>query len=312
MLHVPVLRAGEPYRSIERATLPHVRTGEPVAEVSQANRGLIARDLLAAADRRGKLQSIPAAELIERFGVAADRFMTAELPLDAAAGTTQSPEDFVAAQSATTGMPRSLCRANMEKIRFVMAEMAQILGGLTRGLDLSVLDHGWVRQDGRTVSYLGQADSLGAVLPSNSPGVHSLWIPSIALKVPVVLKPGRLEPWTPSRIAQAIYAAGLPRESVSFYPADYSGATEILLRCDRSMIFGDESTVAPWRGDTRVQLHGPGWSKIVLGQDRVEGWREHLEMMVTSIAENGGRSCVNASGVWVPSHGREIAEALAE
>jgi acyl-CoA reductase-like NAD-dependent aldehyde dehydrogenase len=34
--------------------------------------------------------------------------------------------------------------------------------------------------------------------------------------------------------------------------------------------------------------------------------------MVASIAENGGRSCVNASGVWTPSHGREIAEALAE
>ena len=34
--------------------------------------------------------------------------------------------------------------------------------------------------------------------------------------------------------------------------------------------------------------------------------------MVRSIADNGGRSCVNASGVWVPSRGREIAEALAE
>jgi hypothetical protein len=34
--------------------------------------------------------------------------------------------------------------------------------------------------------------------------------------------------------------------------------------------------------------------------------------MAISISENGGRSCLNASGVWVPSHGREIAEALAE
>jgi len=33
--------------------------------------------------------------------------------------------------------------------------------------------------------------------------------------------------------------------------------------------------------------------------------------MVASITENGGRSCINASGVWVTRHGREIAEALA-
>jgi hypothetical protein len=33
--------------------------------------------------------------------------------------------------------------------------------------------------------------------------------------------------------------------------------------------------------------------------------------MVSSILENGGRSCVNASGVWTAARGREIAEALA-
>jgi acyl-CoA reductase-like NAD-dependent aldehyde dehydrogenase len=142
--------------------------------------------------------------------------------------------------------------------------------------------------------------------------VHAVWIPALALKVPVVLKPGREEPWTPMRIAQSLIAAGCPPEALGFYPADYGGATEILLRCDRSILFGDVSTVAPWVGDRRVQLHGPGWSKVVLGADKVADWRDHLDLMVTSIAENGGRSCVNASGVWVPSHGREIAEALAE
>jgi acyl-CoA reductase-like NAD-dependent aldehyde dehydrogenase len=34
--------------------------------------------------------------------------------------------------------------------------------------------------------------------------------------------------------------------------------------------------------------------------------------MVTSILENSGRSCVNASGVWVTRHGDAVAEALAE
>ena len=312
MLHVPVLRAGAPYRSEERIVLRAVGTREGVAEVSQANPGLIARDLSAAPAHRRALQALTVRELLEVCRRAAVEFASAALPLDAAEGTTQSPDDFVRLQSATTGMPDTLCRANMEKVRFVLAEMERVLGGLTRGLDLRALDRGFIEQDGRTVSYLGQADALGAILPSNSPGVHSLWIPAIALKIPLVLKPGREEPWTPLRIAQALIAAGCPREALGFYPTDHGGATQILLGCERSMFFGDASTVEAWRGEHRVQLHGPGFSKVVLGPDAVDNWRRHLGMMETSIAENGGRSCVNASGVWVPAHGREIAEALGE
>jgi acyl-CoA reductase-like NAD-dependent aldehyde dehydrogenase len=286
MIHLPILRYGKPYRSIDTIELRDVATGEPLARVSQANRGLIARDLLEVSEHRRAVD-----------------------PVD---GVMQTPEDYVRTLSATTGMPQSLCRSNMEKIRYVLAEMKTVLGGLTRGLDLSVLDRGWTEQQGRTVSYLGQAEVLGVVLPSNSPGVHSLWLPSIPLKVPLALKPGSQEPWTPMRIAQALIAAGCPAEAIGFYPTDYAGATEILLRSCRSMIFGDESTVRPWRQDTRVQLHGPGWSKVIFGADAVAGWKQHLDLMVTSIAQNGGRSCVNASGVWLPAHGRELAQALAE
>jgi acyl-CoA reductase-like NAD-dependent aldehyde dehydrogenase len=282
MLHVPVLRAGAPYRSLDRVTLAEVGTGEPVAEVSQANRGLIARDLLGAAARQRSLREVPVSELLAICKRAGELFVEGKLPLDSETGTTQTPEDFIRCQSATTGMPRPLCRGNMEKIRFVLDEMGRVLGGLTRGLDLRALDDGWVEQDGRPVSYLLQADTLGAVLPSNSPGVHSLWIPSIALKVPLALKPGREEPWTPMRIAQALIAAGCPREAFGFYPTDYSGATEILLRCQRSMFFGDTSTVSSWKGENRVQLHGPGWSKVVLGADVVDDWERYVDLMVTS------------------------------
>jgi len=34
--------------------------------------------------------------------------------------------------------------------------------------------------------------------------------------------------------------------------------------------------------------------------------------MIASIADNGGRSCVNASAVWAPAHVEDIAEALAK
>ncbi|ANM31275.1 aldehyde dehydrogenase [Acidobacteria bacterium Mor1] len=312
MLHIPLLRGGKPYRSMNVATLNHVRTGEPVAEVSLANSGLISRDLRNVKQHQQRLQEIPVREILEICRKAATLFGEADLPIDPVAGTTQSYDDYLKQLSSTTGMPLALCRINAEKIRFVMQNMERVLGGLTRGVDVEVLDRGFVDQDDRLLSYIREADSLGAVLPSNSPGVHSLWIPALAMKVPLVIKPGGLEPWSPFRIGQALVAAGLPAEAFGFYPTDHNGASQILLSTDRSMIFGDKGTVASWVDDPRVQIHGPGWSKVVFGADRAPHWREHLDLVSISVAENGGRACLNSSGIWMPSHGRELAEALAE
>src|ERR671919_834742 len=45
MIHLPVLRYGVPYRSLDVVRVPHHRTREPFVEISQANPGLIRRDL---------------------------------------------------------------------------------------------------------------------------------------------------------------------------------------------------------------------------------------------------------------------------
>ncbi|HIC69136.1 MAG TPA: aldehyde dehydrogenase, partial [Candidatus Latescibacteria bacterium] len=244
MIHIPILRWGEAYYSLKRSTLRDIRTGEPVAEMSLANGGLIGRDLGQVAECQRRLAAVGCEELVEICGRAAKVFVEGELPLGEG---VQSPEEYIAQLSATTGMPQSLCRRNSEKIRLALSEMGDVLDGLTRGMNLSVLDAGWGTQEGRTVSYLRQADALGAVLPNNSPGVHSLWLPAIPLKVPLALKPGSEEPWTPYRIAQAFISAGCPPEAFGFYPCDYGAATQILLRCERSMVFGGEATVGPWR-----------------------------------------------------------------
>lgn len=309
MLHVPILRAGKPYKSLSTVAIRDFRTGEPVAELSQANSGLIRRDFHQAAQNKRALDALPGQELLTMCKNAATLFTEAELPLD---GQSQSPEDYISLLSSTTGMPKSLCRKNMQKIRVVLDEMQEVLGGLTRGLDLSILDTGWGQQDQRSLSYLCETDALGAILPNNSPGVHSLWLPSIPLKVPLFLKPGTQEPWTPYRVIQAFLAAGCPEEAFGFYPTDYSGAGEILLRSGRSMLFGDVNTVKAWEKDPRVQIHGPGWSKVLLAEDKVDNWQQYLDVLVDSIVINSGRSCLNASGVWLPRRGREVAEALAQ
>jgi acyl-CoA reductase-like NAD-dependent aldehyde dehydrogenase len=309
MLHLPILRQGRPYYSVDRATAVHHRTKEPLVEISMANPGLIRRDMLKLGEVADALAGFRSAELIRLCERAAELFLTAELPLGEG---SQTVEDYIEQTSATTGLPHVMVRRNMEKIGGVMANMSGVLRGLTRNLDLTILDRGWGEAAGAVVSYFRRGDSLGVVLPSNSPGVHSLWIPAFALKTPLVLKPGGSEPWSPYRIIQAFLAAGAPPEAFSYYPTDHAGGGEILRRCSRGMVFGDVSTTKMYANDPRIELHGPGWSKVLIGEDMIERWWEFIDVIAASIAENSGRSCVNASGVWVPRHGREIAEALAK
>jgi acyl-CoA reductase-like NAD-dependent aldehyde dehydrogenase len=309
MIHIPLLRRGVSYRSIDVAQIVHHATREPFAEISQANVGLIRRDLLAQDAMRASLLAIPVAQLMDMTKQAAQLFLHDTLPLG---DTMQSPDDYVHQLSATTGMPHVMVRRNMQRIVSVMENVPEILRGLTRGLSLEILDRGFGEVNGQALSFFPQSKALGVVLPSNSPGVHGLWIPAISMKMPLVLRPGGTEPWSPFRIIQAMIKAGIPADAFNFFPSDHAGAGEIVRRTGRSMFFGDVGAIGSVAGDPRVELHGPGYSKLVFGTDLAPKWRDHLELVALSVAENGGRSCVNASGVWTPSQGREVAEALAE
>ncbi len=141
--------------------------------------------------------------------------------------------------------------------------------------------------------------------------MHGLWVPALPLKMPLVLRPGGSEPWTPYRLLQALMASGVPAEACSYYPSDHAGAGEIVRRCGRSMFIGDLGAIGTVAGDPRVELHGPGYSKVLIGADMADRATDHLDAIVTSVAANGGRSCVNASGVWTPRGGDRLAEALA-
>src|SRR5690606_29929360 len=100
----------------------------------------------------------------------------------------QSPDDYVRQLSSTTGMPHVMVRRNMQRIVSVMENVPEILRGLTRGLDLEILDKGFGEVNGQALSFFPKAKALGVVLPSNSPGVHGLWIPAISMKMPLVLR----------------------------------------------------------------------------------------------------------------------------
>src|SRR5262245_59821752 len=310
MVKIPILRWGQPYESLESDKVVHFVTGETLAQVSQANAGLLAKDMRRAFRAREVLREIPCRDLVQMMKKAADLYRDATLPMG---DGEQSPDDFARQQSASTGLPEHMCKANMSKNHFVLSNMERILHCITRGLDLEILTRGYgIESRGVAVSYQAQAPVLGLVLPSNSPGVHTLWLPVIPMQVGLVLKPGPQEPWTPYRMAAAFFEAGVPREAISIYPGAGEMGAEVVNRVQRVKIFGSMETVQRYHGNPRVQVHGPGFSKILLGDDVVDEWEKYINLMVDSVYLNSGRGCINCSGIWASRHTKEIAQALAE
>src|SRR5260370_9904993 len=111
---------------------------------------------------------------------AAGIYQDATLPMG---DGVQSPDDFAREQSASTGLPEHMCKANMTKNHFVLSNMDRILDYLTRGLPLEVLTRGYGEEGrGGIVSYQAPSPVLGLVLPPTSHAVHTLWVPAIHLK----------------------------------------------------------------------------------------------------------------------------------
>ncbi len=310
MITLNPLRWGKPYESLEFNDVVHFDTGEPIAKVGLVGGGIVGRDLRKADQARKALLQLSPAELIEKCKHAAVLFETADLQVG---DSIQSVDDFVHQQSASTGLPEHMCRGNMAKNSFVLSNMDQILDCLTRGLDLSILSKGYGEEGrGVIVSFQAQTPILGAVLPNNSPGVHTLWLPAIPLQVGLALKPGSQEPWTPYRMVSAFMQAGVPGAAFGLYPGGHDAGGAIMTKSPRSMIFGSAQTVAQHEGNPKVQAHGPGFSKILIGDDVVDDWELFLDLMVESVLSNSGRSCINCSGIWASRHTREIAQAIAE
>lgn len=123
MLHIPILRRGKPYRSLDLTRTPHHLTRESFVEISQANVGLIRRDLMDLGTAREALAGIPAHTLFAICSRAAERFANGALPVG---DDVQSAPDYIEQVSATTGLPHVLVRRNMQKIQSVLAGAREV------------------------------------------------------------------------------------------------------------------------------------------------------------------------------------------
>jgi acyl-CoA reductase-like NAD-dependent aldehyde dehydrogenase len=215
---IPILRFGQTYESMEKQPVVHFDTGETLAQLHQATSAMVKLDLKKAQKARDALRAVPIAQLIGICKMAAELYLNDTLPMGSGA---LSPAEFCRMQSATTGLPEHMCATNMRKNAFVLSHMDEVLDALTRGLPYEVLEKGYGKESrGVMVSYQANTPVFGMVLPNNSPGVHTLWLPALPMQIGLCIKPGSQEFWTPYRITEAFFRA---RRSQSI-PADTMSA----------------------------------------------------------------------------------------
>jgi len=309
---IPALCFGQAYQSLNRHPVVDLGTGESVASLGLVRGSRIGsdcqrKDLLSRALQ--VLQSIPVHTRIEMSVKAADIFQNGTLPCGNA---TQAPEDYLRVLTRTSGLPIALAKANTERICAALRDTAAIMNGLARDLPFEILDKGVGKQQGVNVRFVPRIKTLGACMPNNSPGVHVIWLISLAFGIPVLIRPGSSEPFTPYRLIQAFMRAGFPAEVFGYYPCDHDSANRIPELTRGAIVFGSDQTVKRWANYPLVQVHGSGFSKLIVGDDLIEDWRSLIPQLAENVSANSGRSCFAVSRIMVPKYGSAIANALAQ
>src|SRR5581483_3258894 len=168
--HIPALRRGREYESLDKISVADHRTGEILAAVSQVNAGIVRKDLARLPESRAALKKLATSDLLAICARAGEVFLHGTLPLGEG---TQTAQQYMESLSATSGLPHVLVRRNMKKIHDALTQMKAVLNGLTRGLDFAALD-GTAAEGGRRLCFYPTTQGLGLVMPSNSPAVNSL------------------------------------------------------------------------------------------------------------------------------------------
>src|SRR6187402_3039005 len=92
--HLPALRRGKPYQSLDFIEVKDFRTGEVKATVSQVNAGIVRKDLARVGEAQAALKKFTTAQLIEICAHTADQFLNGTLPFGTH-GHTQSPQQYL-------------------------------------------------------------------------------------------------------------------------------------------------------------------------------------------------------------------------
>jgi acyl-CoA reductase-like NAD-dependent aldehyde dehydrogenase len=164
-----------------------------------------------------------------------------------------------------------------------------------------------IRRGGAVWARRGEVFAVHAA--GNGPGVHGLWPQALALGYRVAVRPSRREPLTAHRLVHALREAGFRPEDAVYLPTDHAGADEIIRSADLAMVYGGQRVADKYADNPAVIVNGPGRTKILITADK--DWRDHVDVIVDSIANLGGMACVNTTAVLYEGDPTPLATAIA-
>jgi acyl-CoA reductase-like NAD-dependent aldehyde dehydrogenase len=213
-------------------------------------------------------------------------------------------DDYVALTCRVSGLPLAVARAGA---RVVTDSLATALDAVRPARPTgATLD--WRDQPGGAV-WARRGEVLAVHAPGNAPGVHGLWPQALALGYRVAVRPSRREPFTAHRLITALRRAGFHDEDALFLPSDHATADELVRAADLALVYGGQDVASRYADDPTVLVNGPGQTKIVITAE--QDWREHLDVIVDSVAGLGGMACVNATAVLYEGDPTPLAHAIA-
>ena len=271
-------------------------TGTPIAELSLVPRLFVHRSM-AALRRAG---SIPADQRAAALAEAGREFASATIG-------GLCPQEYQYKVSRVCGLPVSVVRAATEKIS---RAAAGAYGTAQCARPQAAVSH-WrdpMTRAGRAI-WTRRGDVFAVHAAGNQPGVHALWLEALALGYRVAVRPSQREPFTPHRLITALHRAGFGNDQLVLLPTEHAVAGDVIQAADLAIVYGGDDVVTRYAGSTTILAQGPGRSKILLADGN---WRSHLDMVIASISDLGGTSCVNTTAVFVEGDPAPVAQAIAE
>lgn len=261
----------------------------PVAHLPRAPRVSV-REAVETAREEGfsALQSMPVRDLLDILREASLRFEGVGPP-----GT--DPGAYRRQVTRATGMPVGWVRVSAHWLAYGLRHAAETLRAQspTGGLDVYD-DPTYTRERNVGLAFAPRARVLGALMPGNDPGVYAWPILALAMKVPVVVRPSDRDPFTPIRLARALFAAGLPRSAFHVLPGERAIGETLLRAADHGMAFGGDRVADRFGDDPTVETYGPGNSVAVLARDPTG---EELDSLARGVVRAGGRTCYNLTRI---------------
>ena len=294
---LPLLKNGEEYLSQSKKTLTGIN-GAKLLEVAMAPE-LHIQMAMPINKKAGfsLLQNLSIDEVIDIY-VDAGKIFVQDMLIN---GISTSVDEFAELITLSTGMPITYVNNALNLIPqiFRKRQLQRILKANSPTGNLEIYDdHFGVRGTTR-FGWSPRGRNVGVALPGNHPGVSLLGALMPLFKMPAILRASSTEPFTSFRLCKALWEAGLPPESLFHFVTDHSVVDTIVRKSDLGVIFGSEWILKAYEHNENIKTYGPGRSKVLIDIDNMSPTLQRLsqDIAYNSISLDGGRGCINASGL---------------